>query len=143
MWDTLWLDGHVATLDPVRGPWGAVRDGAVGVTSGRVVWVGSRAELPGRPAGLAREVREMGGGWMTPGLIDCHTHLVFAGDRAAEWERRLGGVSYEQIAREGGGILETVRRTRAASEAELRWSAEARVRLTVSRMPPPSRAICS
>jgi imidazolonepropionase len=126
MWDTLWLDGHLATLDPTRGAWGAVRDGALGVTGGRIAWVGSRTELPGRPGALAREVREMSGGWMTPGLIDCHTHLVFAGNRADEWERRLAGASYEEIARAGGGILSTVRRTRAASEAELARAAEAR-----------------
>jgi imidazolonepropionase len=126
MWDTLWLDGHIATLDPTRGPWGAVRDGALGVAGGRIAWIGPRKELPGRPAALARDVREMAGGWMTPGLIDCHTHMVFAGDRAVEWERRLAGATYEQIAREGGGILETVRRTRAASAEQLSRGGERR-----------------
>src|SRR5262249_48241345 len=111
------------TLDPARGPWGAIRDGALAVERGRIAWLGARTALPGSPSTLACEVREMNGGWMTPGLIDCHTHLVFAGDRADGWERRLGGASYEQIARDGGGILSTVRATRAASEEGLVRSA--------------------
>lgn len=126
MWDTLWLDGHIATMDPARGAWGALRDGALAVEAGRIAWLGPAAELPGGVERLARDVREMGGGWMTPGLIDCHTHLVFAGDRSDEWERRLAGATYEQIAREGGGIHATVRATRAASLEELRSGAESR-----------------
>ena len=80
--------------------------------------VGRRAALPGAPERLAREVIEADG-WITPGLVDCHTHLVFAGDRAREFELRLQGASYEEIARAGGGILSTVRATRAADEDEL------------------------
>lgn len=126
-WDTLWVDGGVATLAPGGPAWGALPDGAVGVEDGRVAWVGARAELPGRASALAREVREMGGGWMTPGLVDCHTHLVFGGDRADEWERRLGGATYEAIARAGGGIRATVARTRAAGEDALFRSARPRL----------------
>ena len=93
--------------------YGAIRDAAIGIADGRLAYVGSRADLD------AREVRGLGGAWVTPGLIDCHTHLVFAGNRATEWEMRTKGTTYEEIARAGGGILSTVRATRAASEDEL------------------------
>ncbi|MBW3534051.1 MAG: imidazolonepropionase [Gemmatimonadetes bacterium] len=115
-WDTLWIDGGVATLVAGGPAWGAISDGALGVKDGRVAWVGARADLPGAPAAMADDVREMGGGWMTPGLVDCHTHLVFGGDRAEEWERRIEGATYEAIARGGGGIRATVDRTREAGE---------------------------
>jgi len=119
MWDALLLDLNAATMAPDRGPYGAVRDAAIGVEAGRIAWIGPRADLPGAPETLAAEVRGLGGAWVTPGLIDCHTHLVFGGNRATEWERRLNGATYEEIAREGGGILSTVRATRAASEDRL------------------------
>jgi imidazolonepropionase len=90
--------------------------------------VGPRGELPGPAEALAREVRSAGGGWITPGLIDCHTHLVFGGDRSDEFERRLRGATYAEIAREGGGILSTVRATRAAGEDGLVASARRRLR---------------
>ena len=81
-------------------------DGALAVRTGRIAWVGAAADLPHRDAG---EVVDGAGGWLTPGLIDCHTHLVFAGDRSGEFEQRLKGVSYEEIARRpGGGIARTV-----------------------------------
>ncbi|HEX5693224.1 MAG TPA: imidazolonepropionase, partial [Arenimonas sp.] len=82
-------------------------------------YAGPASELPGEPASLAARVESAEGRWITPGLVDCHTHLVFAGDRAQEFERRLQGASYEQIAREGGGILSSVRATRAANEDAL------------------------
>jgi imidazolonepropionase len=98
-----------------------VEDGAVAVRDGRIVWAGPRKEAP--PAG--RE-HDCGGLWLTPGLVDCHTHIVHAGNRSGEWEARLNGASYEDIARQGGGIMSTVRATRAASEdALLRESAAA------------------
>ena len=116
-WDGLLVGASLATLD---GPgYGAVEDGALGWKDGTLAFVGARAELPGAPTGLAREVFDADGGWVTPGLVDCHTHLVFAGDRAAEFELRLQGASYEEIARAGGGILSTVRAVRAASEEAL------------------------
>jgi imidazolonepropionase len=127
-WDILWLDGHLATLVPGLGAYGAVRDGALAVQDGRIAWVGPRGELPGPAETLAREVRSAGGGWITPGLIDCHTHLVFGGDRSDEFERRLRGATYAEIAREGGGILSTVRATRAAGEDGLVASARRRLR---------------
>jgi imidazolonepropionase len=115
--DLLVENVHIATLGPEREPYGAVRDGCFLVRSGRLAWVGPRSEIP---AGVeAAESIDGGGRWATPGLVDCHTHLVFAGSRADEFERRLGGATYEEIARAGGGIVSTVRSTRAASEDAL------------------------
>ena len=116
-WDGLILGASLATLDADDG-YGAIEDGALGWRDGVLVFVGPRAALPGEPRALARAVTEADG-WITPGLVDCHTHLVFAGDRALEFEQRLQGATYEQIARSGGGILSTVRAVRAASEDEL------------------------
>lgn len=109
-------------------PYGAVRDGAVAAADGHIAWVGPRSALPGPAESLAADVRSCGGGWITPGLIDCHTHLVFAGNRADEFERRLEGESYADIARSGGGILSTVRATRAAGTDELARLARPRLR---------------
>jgi imidazolonepropionase len=117
-WDGLAIGAALATLDGDAG-YGAIADGALGWRDGVLAWVGPRAELPGDPATLARDVVALDGGWITPGLVDCHTHAVFAGDRAGEFELRLQGASYEAIARAGGGILSTVRAVRAASEGEL------------------------
>ena len=116
MWDTLWLDAHIATMVAGTAPYGAIRDGAIAVKDGRIAWIGKRADLPSEDA---RELRRCDGAWITPGLIDCHTHLVFGGDRAREFELRLQGASYEEIARAGGGIVSTVAATRAASREEL------------------------
>lgn len=96
---------------------GVISDGAVAVQGGRIVWVGALRECPAAFHGAVKT--QFQGGWLLPGFIDCHTHLVFAGNRADEFERRLEGESYEDIARSGGGILSTVRATRAASEDEL------------------------
>lgn len=127
-WDTLWVNGRLATMDPARNqPYGAVTDGAIAVAGGRIAWVGPMAELPGRPDDLAGQVRDMRGRWATPGLVDCHTHLVFGGSRAREFELRLEGASYEEIARAGGGIRSTVAATRAAGEDDLMQAAEARL----------------
>ncbi len=116
-WDGLLLGVTLATLDTDAG-YGLVEDGALGWKDGVMVYVGLRGGLPGQPATLADEVIEADG-LVTPGLVDCHTHVVFAGDRAAEFELRLQGASYEEIARSGGGILSTVRAVRASSEDEL------------------------
>ena len=118
LWDGLVVGASLATLDADAG-YGAIEDGAIGWHRDRITWIGRRADLPGQPEALASEVVDAGGGWITPGLIDCHTHLVFAGDRAAEFEQRLQGASYEEIARNGGGIVSTVRATRAADEEAL------------------------
>jgi len=117
-WDGLIVGASLATLDADAG-YGAIEDGAVGWRDGVLTYVGPRAALPGDPDALAGRTIDARGGWITPALIDCHTHLVFAGDRAGEFEQRLQGASYEQIARAGGGIVSTVRATRAANEAEL------------------------
>ncbi len=117
-WDGVLVGASLATLQGDAG-YGTIEDGALGWREGRIVFAGRRAELPGEPERLADCVIEAGGGWITPGLVDCHTHLVFAGDRAAEFEQRLQGASYEEIARSGGGIVSTVRATRAADEDTL------------------------
>ncbi len=113
----------------VAGPdYGAILDGAIAVRGGRIAWVGARADLP--PALRTAAVREhdAGGRWITPGLIDCHTHLVYAGSRAGEFELRLNGATYEEIARAGGGIRSTVAATRAASEAALAEASKPRLK---------------
>jgi len=114
--ETVLENVNVATMSGAA-PYGALTDAALILAGERIVWVGGRRERP--PARNARVV-DGRGSWVTPGLIDCHTHLVYAGNRANEFELRLSGASYEQIAAAGGGILATVRATRAASEAQLR-----------------------
>ena len=104
---------------------GTIEDGAIGAIDGRIAFVGPRAELP---AGVsARDTIRLDGRWVTPGLIDCHTHIVYAGNRASEWEMRLAGASYQEIARAGGGILSSVQAVRAASESALQAQALARL----------------
>src|SRR5690348_11827052 len=125
MWDRLLTDCHVATMLATPGnPLGIVENGAVGIQDGRIVRVGSRTELAGY---RAKEVLPLGGAWVTPGLIDCHTHLIFGGTRADEHAMRRAGATYEEIARAGGGIASTVKRTREASEGELLASAAMRL----------------
>ena len=119
--DRLWLDARLATLDPARAGLGVIERGAVGAKEGRIAFAGPQDELPG-DADAAQRIG-LDGRWITPGLIDCHTHLVFAGDRSHEFERRLEGATYAEIAALGGGILSTVRATRMASEAQLVASA--------------------
>lgn len=104
--------------------YGAIEDGALLIRDGRIVWAGARADLP---AHEAAQTDRLDGRWVTPGLVDCHTHLVFGGDRSGEFEQRLGGVTYEEIARAGGGIVSSVAATRAASEDELYASALGRL----------------
>ena len=112
--DRLLTGARVATMAPGGAAYGLIEDGALAIRGGRIAWVGPRSAAPGD---LAPE--DLGGRLVTPGLIDCHTHLVFDGDRSREFELRLGGATYAEIARAGGGILSTVRATRAASEARL------------------------
>ena len=115
-WDLLLTDARIATMQQGEPDYGAIDAGAIAIRDGIIDWIGSAMELP---AGRAAETRSLSGRWVTPALIDCHTHLVFGGQRAGEYERRLRGVSYEDIAAEGGGILSTVNATRAASEEQL------------------------
>ena len=117
-------DCRLASMAAGGGPYGAVDDGAILIRDGRIVWAGARADLP---AHEAVTTDRLDGRWVTPGLVDCHTHLVFGGDRSGEFEQRLGGATYEQIARAGGGIVSSVAATRAASEDELYASAVGRL----------------
>ena len=122
-WDLLLTDCRAATMAAADG-YGAIEDAAIAVEGERIAWIGKRSELPKQSA---KETVSLGGRWVTPGLIDCHTHLVFGGARAGEFEQRLKGATYEEIANAGGGIVSTVRATRAASEGELLASAKARL----------------
>lgn len=135
-WDRLWLDLNAATMaapgDLGTVPYGAIPDAAIASSGDRICWMGRKADLPGRPEALAAAVHRLDGAWVTPGLIDCHTHLVHGGDRAAEWEARLNGASYADIAAAGGGILRTVSLTRAASEDALLHSAGLRLRRLIA-----------
>lgn len=125
---TLWRHARLATL--AGDGWGLVDDGALLTEGDRLAWVGPQAALP---AGLRPDAEhDLGGALVTPGLVDCHTHLVYGGERSREFERRLQGVSYEQIAREGGGIRSTVAATRAASDDTLFASAAARARVLMA-----------
>ncbi len=119
LWDILWTNVHLATFQEGKGPYGAIRDGALAVHQGKIVWMGRQSDAPRGPVQKCKDIRDGKGGWLLPGFIDCHTHLVFAGDRADEFEWRLQGKSYEEIAAKGGGIVSTVLKTRAAGEDEL------------------------
>jgi imidazolonepropionase len=116
---SVWRHVGVATMRKGAVPYGAMEDGAVAVLDGKIAWVGRDSDLPPEVVGPQTRQDIAHGCWITPALIDCHTHLVFAGNRAAEFEARLGGDSYESAARRGGGILCTVAATRAASEEAL------------------------
>jgi imidazolonepropionase len=117
MWDRLLVDCNIATFEESPGnPLGLIENGAIGIADGKVVRVGKRTELAGF---RAQQVDALGGAWVTPGLIDCHTHLVFGGTRADEHAMRRAGASYEEIAKAGGGIASTVKRTAEASDEEL------------------------
>ncbi len=105
--------------------YGLIPDAAIAVQDGRIAWVGPAGDLPADLAAAARH--DLGGRLVTPALIDCHTHVVHGGNRAGEFELRLNGASYEEVARAGGGIVSTVRATRAASEEELVAAALTRV----------------
>ncbi|KAB5620555.1 imidazolonepropionase [Pseudomonas putida] len=119
---TLWQHCHVATM--ANGSYSIIEDAAIVTNAGLIEWIGPKSELPGVDA---ERVVDLGGAWVTPGLIDCHTHTVFGGNRSGEFEQRLQGVSYAEIAAQGGGIASTVRATRAASEDALLASARQRV----------------
>lgn len=119
---TLWQHCHVASM--AQGVYSIIEDAAIVTSAGQIEWIGPRQQLP---ALVADRSVDLGGAWVTPGLIDCHTHTVFGGNRSGEFEQRLQGVSYAEIAAQGGGIASTVRATRAASEDELFVSARQRV----------------
>ena len=117
MWDRLLVDCDIATFEEAPGnPLGLIENGAIGIAEGKIVRVGKRTELAGF---RAKRVDALGGAWLTPGLIDCHTHLLFGGTRADEHAMRRAGASYEEIAEAGGGIASTVKRTATASDEQL------------------------
>ena len=125
MWDRLLVDCRIATMEPAPGnPLGIVESGAIAIDDGRIVRVGKRTELAGF---RAKEVVALGGAWVTPGLVDCHTHLIFGGTRAEEHAMRRAGATYEEIAKAGGGIALTVKATKAASDDKLLASAAMRL----------------
>jgi len=122
----VWTDVTLLTMSENDSPYGMIRDGAIIARNGMIDWVGKARDLPKRADDA--DIISCGGKYMTPGLIDCHTHLIYGGNRIAEFEERLQGASYEDIARAGGGILATVKATRAADEESLVSSARKRLR---------------
>src|SRR5216110_123658 len=118
--DKVWHNARLLTLAPGAPRLGAVENAVIAATGANIAYAGPQNQAPALDAA---ERIDCEGRWITPGLIDCHTHLIFAGNRAHEFEMRLAGASYEEIARAGGGILSTVAATRASSEAELVASA--------------------
>ncbi len=129
LWDLMLTNARIATMQETDVAYGVIDSGAVGIADGKIVWIGPESELPSR---ANCKTLSLNGRWLTPALIDCHTHLVFGGDRAEEFEQRLSGASYEEIAKAGGGILSTVNATRAASPDELAKAAAVRLH-TLSR----------
>ena len=115
-WDSLWINGSIATCEKDAG---LMEQAGIAVKNDKIVWVGTMSSLSAKPETLAVSVHDLQGGCVTPGLVDCHTHLVYAGNRAHEFEMRLQGATYDEIARAGGGIQLTVAATRAASEDDL------------------------
>ena len=128
--DRLWRNARLATLAPGQPGLGVIDDGLIACRDGLIIYAGAAAEAPG--ALDAPEIVDCRGRWITPGLIDCHTHLVYAGDRSGEFEQRLNGVTYEEIARHGGGIASTVRATREANRATLTRLAKERLTALVA-----------
>ena len=124
--DRIFTNARLATMAPGRPGLGVVLQGLVAEAGGRIIYAGDAQDFD------ADEEVDCQGRWITPGLIDCHTHLIYAGNRAAEFERRLEGVSYEVIAQEGGGIMSTVRDTRAASIEDLLRASESRIRALIA-----------
>jgi imidazolonepropionase len=116
--DSLWVNVHLATMTET-GPYGAVDNGVLAISEGKIAWIGKKDELPPDLESKTVKVYDGEGGWLTPGLVDCHTHLVYGGSRAREFELRLQGATYEEIARQGGGIRSTVSATREADEESL------------------------
>ena len=125
--DSLWHGFHAATM--CGGKYNSIKDAAIGVVDGEIAWIGEHSELSSHNSA---QIFDLGGGWLTPGLIDCHTHLVFGGNRAAEFEQRLNGVSYTEIAKVGGGIAASVKATRKETKSELLYSAKKRLKALIA-----------
>jgi imidazolonepropionase len=131
-WDQIWIGANIATMVAGAEPYGNVKNAALAVKGERIAWIGPAAEGKLKAAAQNLPIHDAQGLWMTPGLIDCHTHLVYGGNRVEEFEQRLCGVSYEDIARAGGGIQSTVQATRAATHEELHASAAIRAKCLMS-----------
>jgi imidazolonepropionase len=125
-WDQVWIGANIATMAGTR-PYGSMENAALAVKGERIAWLGATAEARRLAQAQGISIHDADGTWITPGLIDCHTHLVYGGNRVAEFEQRLCGVSYEDIARAGGGIQSTVQATRSSSREALYESARARL----------------
>jgi len=123
-WDLLLTNARIATMQESDVAYGVIENGSLGIADGKIAWVGPESELP---AGINCRILSLRDRWLTPALIDCHTHVIFGGNRAEEFEQRLMGVSYEEIAKAGGGILSTVDATRSASSNDLANSAVVRL----------------
>jgi len=126
----LYINAFLATMDQNSDPYGLVENGALAAVGGEITWCGRHDEVPDEYANFQSE--DLGGRLITPGLVDCHSHIVFGGDRAREFEMRLEGASYEEVARAGGGIVSTVKATRLAEESDLLVGALARVDALIS-----------
>ena len=122
--DSVWLDVNLATIN--NDDYGIIENAAIAIKDGKIAWLGPRAKLPSFDV-LATPTYQGKGGWITPGLIDCHSHLVYGGNRASEFEMRLEGASYQDIANAGGGIVSTVKATRQADEETLYVGAKNRL----------------
>ena len=119
MWDQLLIDVQAATAVPTADGFGLIPEAAIAIAGDRIAWVGSVKDLPAEPSTLAKAIHRGGGRLVTPGLIDCHTHLIFGGERSLEFDLRAQGVDYATIAAQGGGIRSTVRLTRELSAQAL------------------------
>ena len=128
--DSLWVNVHLATMT-ATGPYGMVKDGAMAIGGDKITWLGKRTDLPADLESRVDHVYDGQSGWVTPGLVDCHTHLVYAGSRAREFELLLQGTTYEEIARQGGGIRSTVCATREADEQALYSQSSSRLRALI------------
>jgi len=131
-WDRVWVGANLATMVGNGSPYGALREAALAVKGDRIAWIGSAAEAIAKAGALEVPVHSCNGLWILPGLIDCHTHLVYGGNRVEEYEMRLCGASYEEISRSGGGIQSTVNATRTAGGAALLESAMLRAERLMS-----------
>jgi imidazolonepropionase len=126
MWDSLWINAVVATMEP-GGPYGLIDNGAIGVDQGRIAWVGEAAALPGPPTTLARAIHDAERRVITPGLVDCHTHIVHAGHRRTDFEMRIAGATRADLAKVSGGVRGTVLQTRRASDEQILKESAARI----------------
>jgi len=130
--DTLWLNARIATFAPGSAAFGLIADAAIASSNGKIAWLGPATALDAAPEILATRVIDAGGRLITPGLVDAHTHLIFGGDRIADFERRMAGESYTAAAAGGSGIAHTVAMTRAASDEELLTAARRRLRTMIA-----------